>query len=275
MMEVFAGKVCVITGAASGIGRALAIELSGCGAHLALSDVNMEGLDETKSLLAGAKGQVSIQKLDVADPEAIAAYGGSVATQLGAADYLFNVAGLTRIGEFTKTPLVSMEAVMDVNYWGVVRMSKAFIDQLISTKGVVINISSLFGLIGYRGQTHYCASKFAVRGFTETLAQEMREYGVGVCSVHPGGVKTNIARNAQVDHISNHGKTESEMHDDFDKVAITSAQKAAKIILVGAAKRKTRIIVGPDAKIASFIQRCFPQSYSKLLDFYSKDKLLN
>jgi len=162
-----------------------------------------------------------------------------------------------------------------VNFWGVVRLSKAYLDQLIQTKGVIVNISSLFGLIGYRGQTHYCASKFAVRGFTETLALEMAEHGVGVCSVHPGGVKTNIARNAEVDHMANSGKTRAQMDDDFDKMAITSAQKAALIIMKGAAKRKRRIIVGPDAKIASFIQRCFPQSYSKALDFYSKDKLLN
>ena len=274
-MDIFTGKICVITGAASGIGRALAIELSHYGAHLALSDVDIDGLEETKSLLVSASDNVNIQKLDVANGESITAYADHIAGKLGAVDYLFNVAGLTRVGEFTNTPLSSMQAVMDVNYWGVVSMSKAFIDQLIATKGVVINISSLFGLIGYRGQTHYCASKFAVRGFTETLALEMAPYGVGVCSVHPGGVQTNIARNAQVDHLANTGKTVDEMHEDFDKMAITSAQKAAQIILKGAAKRKKRIIVGPDAKIASFIQRCFPQSYSKLIDFYGKDKLLN
>ncbi len=274
-MDKFAGKICVITGAASGIGRALAVELSQYGAHLALSDINMDGLAETKSWLGSKSGKVMTQKLDIANATAIAAYAQQVEAELGAADYVFNVAGLTRVGTFVKTPLISMEAVMDVNYWGVVRMSKAFIDQLILTQGVLVNISSLFGLIGYSGQTHYCASKFAVRGFTEALALEIKDKGVGVCCVHPGGVKTNIARNAKIDHLANSGKTLDKMHADFDKLAITSSQKAAQIILNGAVARKKRIIVGPDAKIVSLIQRVFPQAYSKVLDFYAKDKLLN
>jgi len=275
MKDIFDGKVCIITGAASGIGRALAIELAGCGAHLALSDVNMGGLDETKTLLGEAAASVTTQKLDVADAQAIIAYADSTAQNIGPADFLFNVAGLTRVGEFAQTPLASMEKIMDVNFWGVVRMSKAYLEQLTQTKGVVVNISSLFGLIGFRGQTHYCASKFAVRGFTETLALEVAELGVGVCSVHPGGVKTNIARNAEVDHMTNSGKSREQMDAEFDKIALTSPQKAAQIIMKGAAARKPRIIVGPDAKIASFIQRCFPQSYTKVLNFYTKDKVLN
>jgi len=275
MKHVFQGKVCIITGAASGIGRALAVELSKFGAHLALCDVNMDGLAETKTMLAKSAGQVVSQKLDVADADAIVTYAEGTGQSLGPADFLFNVAGLTRVGEFAQTPLASMEKIMNVNFWGVVRLSKAYLDQLIQTKGVIVNISSLFGLIGYRGQTHYCASKFAVRGFTETLALEMADLGVGVCSVHPGGVKTNIARNAEVDHMTNSGKTREQMDDEFDKLAITSPEKAALIIMKGAATRKRRIIVGPDAKIASFVQRCFPQSYSKVLNFYTKDKVLN
>ncbi len=274
-MDIFAGKICVITGAASGIGRALAIELSHYGAHLALSDVDMDRLAQTKDMLGKPTGRIVTQKLDVADAQAIIAYTQDTLQSIGPADFLFNVAGISRIGDFAHTPLSSMEKIMDVNFWGVVRLTKAYLDQLTQTKGVVINISSVFGLIAFHGQVHYCASKFAVRGFTETLALEMAPYGVGVCSVHPGGVKTNIARNAEVDHMSNSGKSREELDADFDKAAITSVQKAALIILKGAAKRKTRIIVGPDAKIASFVQRCFPQSYSKVLSFYTKDKVLN
>ena len=275
MKDVFNGKVCIVTGAASGIGRALAIELAAMGAHLALSDVDMDGLAQTKEMLGKTTGRIVTQKLDVADAQAIIAYTQDTADNIGPADFLFNVAGITRVGNFAHTPLSSMEKIMDVNFWGVVRLTKAYLEQLIQTKGVIINISSIFGIIGFHGQVHYCASKFAVRGFTETLALELADQGVGVCSVHPGGVKTNIARNAQVDHMNNSGKSRAELDADFDKAAITSVEKAAQIILKGAASRKKRIIVGPDAKIASFVQRCFPQSYSKVLNFYTKDKILN
>lgn len=272
MSGAFQNKVCVITGAASGIGRALSLALAEQGAVLALSDVNAEGLAQTQTMLGGAKLVTDI--LDVADKDAIAAYPARVAESLGPADYVFNVAGLTRIGNFVDTPLESMEKIMDVNYWGVVRMSKAFIDQLLATKGTLVNISSLFGFIAYAGQTHYCASKFAVRGFTETLALELADSGVSVCCVHPGGVKTDIARNAEVDHMSNDGPTREEMDKDFDKMAITSVEKAADIILRGAARGQKRIVVGADAKVASFLQRMMPVKYQTLLGLYAKDNAL-
>lgn len=272
-MSGFQDKVCVITGAASGIGRALTLELAEAGAVLALSDVNEEGLSETAQL-AGLEGsnRVLIDRLDVADAAQIAAYPAKVAAALGGADYLFNVAGLTRVGSFMNTPLDSMEKVMDVNFWGVVRMSKAFIDQLIERKGTLVNISSVFGLIGYPGQTHYCASKFAVRGFTETLAHEFDGTDIGICSVHPGGVATNIARNATVDKMPDTGKSREEMDAEFDELAITTPQKAAQIIMKGALKRKRRIIIGADAKVASFIQRLFPVQYMKILNKYTGDR---
>lgn len=273
--DTFKGKVCIVTGAASGIGRALSLELAQMGAHLAISDVNMDGLSETQGLLSDKVGTVLADKLNVADAKMITAYAGHVEKALGPADFLFNVAGLSRVGEFRHTPMESIEKVMDVNLYGVVRMTKAFIDQLILTKGVVVNISSIFGIIGYKGQTHYCASKFAVRGFSETLKLEMDDYGVGVCSVHPGGVATNVARNAEVDHLPNDGRTREEMTAEFDKMAITSPQKAAQIILNGAEKRQLRIIVGSDAKFVSLVQRVFPQSYSKVLNIFIKDKALS
>lgn len=272
MSAQFKDKVCVITGAGSGIGRALALELAGRGAKLALSDINPEGLAQTQQRLGAAA--VITDVLDVADKAAIAAYPARVAADLGNADYVFNVAGLTRMGNFVDTPLESMELIMDVNYWGVVRMSKAFIDQLLSTQGTLVNISSLFGFIAYSGQAHYCASKFAVRGFTETLALELEGTGVDVCCVHPGGVKTDIARNAKVDHMPNDGPTRKELDDGFDKLAITTAEKAADIILRGAARGQRRIVVGPDAKLASFLQRMMPNKYQKILGLYAKDNAL-
>ncbi|MBL4620635.1 MAG: SDR family NAD(P)-dependent oxidoreductase [Marinicaulis sp.] len=266
MTDTFNNKLCVITGAGSGIGRALALDLATRGAALALSDINQDGLDETRKLIGDPpSNRIRFDRLDVTDADAIKTYGETIRESLGNADYVFNVAGLTRVGTFEETSLDSFEKVMEVNFWGVVRMTKAFLPQLIATKGGLINISSLFGLIGFPGQTHYCASKFAVRGFSETLAQELAGQGVCVTSVHPGGVATNIVNNAEVDAFPTQETTRADINATFDKAAITSARRAAKIILEGAAKKKRRVIVGRDAKIMSFIQRLLPQSYAKIL----------
>jgi NAD(P)-dependent dehydrogenase (short-subunit alcohol dehydrogenase family) len=262
----FNGKVCVVTGAGSGIGRALAVDLAGQGALLAISDINADGLDETARLIGeAAANRVRTDVLDVADAAAIEPYAAAVGESFGPADYVFNVAGLTRIGNFRDTPLASVEKIMDVNFWGVVRMTKAFLPQLIETKGGVVNISSIFGMIGVPGQTPYCASKFAVRGFNESLAAELAEEGVAVTSVHPGGVDTAIARNAQLDAIPAGYKSKDELVDRFSTLAITSPEKAAEIILDGAARRARRVMVGRDARFMSFLQRLFPASYSKFL----------
>jgi len=264
--DTFNNKLCVITGAGSGIGRALALDLATRGAALALSDINQVGLDETRQLIGNPpSNRIRFDHLDVADADAIITYGETVRESLGNADYVFNVAGLTRVGTFEETSLDNFEKVMDVNFWGVVRMTKAFLPQLIATKGGLINISSLFGLIGFPGQTHYCASKFAVRGFSETLSQELAGQGVCVTSVHPGGVATNIVNSAEVDAFPTQATTRADINATFDKAAITSARRAAKIILEGAEKKKRRVIVGRDAKIMSFIQRLFPQGYAKIL----------
>ena len=272
-MRIYKDKICVVTGAASGIGRALAISLAESGAQLALSDINAEGLAETVEMVGGSN-RVMNDVFDMADAKAIADYATKVETTLGASDYVFNVAGLTRVGNFVDTPLDSMEKVMDVNYWGVVRMTKAFMGQILAKTGTIVNISSVFGFIGYAGQTHYCASKFAVRGFTETLAQELRGTGVGVCSVHPGGIATNIARNAVADKLPDNGSSREEMDTAFDKMAITSPQKAAQVILRGAAKKKRRILIGGDARFISIVSRLFPVGYSKIIEKYSGENII-
>jgi len=272
-MNIYKDKICVITGAASGIGRALALSLAESGAQLALSDINAEGLTETVNMVGGSN-RVMSDVFDMADALAIAEYSEKVESTLGKADYVFNVAGLTRVGNFVDTPLESMEKVMNVNYWGVVRMTKAFMDQLLAKKGTLVNISSVFGLIGYGGQTHYCASKFAVRGFTETLAQELKGTGVGVCCVHPGGVATNVSRNAEVDKMPFADATREELDANFDKMAITSPEKAAQVILKGAAKKRRRILIGGDARFISIISRLFPVKYTKLLEKYQGENVI-
>jgi short-subunit dehydrogenase len=260
----FKGKVCVVTGAASGIGRAVAESLAASGATLALSDINEEGLNETVEMIGGANRH-KVDVLDMADADGIAAYAPAVEAALGPADYVFNIAGLTRVGDFRNTSADSYEKVMDVNFYGVVRMSKAFLEQLIQTKGGLVNISSIFGIVGWPGQAHYCASKFGVRGFSESLSMEMVEHGVTVSCVHPGGVKTNVARNAAVDHLDRPGVTKKMMDDNFDKNTPTTPERAAEIILEGTAKGKQRIIVGPDAKFVQFWNRLFPTRYRKLV----------
>lgn len=272
MSDPFEGKVCIVTGAGSGIGRALARSLAARGARLAISDIDPDGLAETERLIDG-KGSSRLRAdiLDVGDAEAIERYAPLVRESLGAADYVFNVAGLSRIGAFKDTPLSSIEKVMNVNYWGVVRMSKAFLPQLLETKGGLVNISSIYGVIGVPTQSHYCSSKFAVRGFTETLATELLEDGVRVTCVHPGGVATNIARNATIDALPPTASSAEEITANFDKIAITSAEDAAETILKGAAKGKRRVMVGRDARLISFIQRLFPARYMKIILFLRGD----
>lgn len=264
--DTYHGKICVITGAASGIGRALALRLGAAGAMLALSDFDDDGLAETVQLLGATNSNsVLVDYLDVSDADAIAAYAPHVKASLGDADYVFNVAGLTRLGNFDETPLDSMEKIMDVNYWGVVRMCKAFLPHVKTTKGGLVNIASIFSIIGYPGQTHYCASKFAVRGFSETLAQELADEGVQVSVVCPGGVATNITRNAKVDALPEGVENRADVDTNFDKAAITSSENAAQIILDGTAQGKLQILVGKDAKRVSLIQRLFPQRYVKIM----------
>lgn len=264
MNHSFHGKVCVVTGAGSGIGRAIALRLANEGALLAICDIDQAGLQQTAGLASDhSPNRIRSDVFDIADKDAIVSYAKAVKESFGPADYLFNVAGLTRVGHFRDTPLESVEKVMDVNFWGVVRMTKAFLPQLFETKGGIINISSIFGMIGVPGQAHYCASKFAVRGFNESIAAELEEAGVAVTSVHPGGVSTNIARNATLDALPPEFDSRDALIDQFNKFAITSPDKAADIILKGAARRARRVMVGRDARIMSFVQRLFPTSYMR------------
>lgn len=271
--KTFDGKICVVSGAASGIGRALCLRLAQAGATLALCDIDKDGMYETAHLIQNQNGKtgqaaqnnIMIDEIDMAQARAIADYAPRVEKQLGAADYVFNVAGLSRIGTFEETPLPAMETVMDVNFWGVVHMSKAFLPQIKANQGGLINISSVFGLVGVAGQSHYCASKFAVRGFTESLSAELAPLGVRVTSVHPGGVATNIVRNAKIDHLPEHIKSQEDLITNFETMAGTSAPDAADIILVGTVKGKRRILIGRDARMLDRIQRLFPTRYGNVL----------
>ncbi len=265
-MRTFDGKVAVITGAGSGIGRALALHLAARGAVLALSDKDEVGLLETaERCTARHAREVHAEKLDVSDRAAIADYASSVAGDLGRVNVVFNNAGIALHGDFEETPYDEFERVMDVNFWGVVNSTKEFLPHLIASgDGHLVNISSLFGLMGMPGQTAYNASKFGVRGFTEALRTEMliARHPVQVSCVHPGGIKTAIARNARTT-ASHDQQTVAQFFDR--KLAKTTAEKAAGIIVDGVLKNKPRIVVGADAKFLDGYVRLVGPRYQSMV----------
>ena len=246
-MKTLADKVVVITGAGSGIGRALALNLAQRGSLLALSDVDEAGLAETVDLVKGAGArEVRSDRLDVADRAAFAAYAGSVAEQFGRVNVVINNAGVALAGEFADLTYEDMDWIVGINFWGVVHGTKEFLPHLIASgDGHVVNLSSLFGLISVPGQSAYNATKYAVRGLTEALREEMLMNGhpVGVTAVHPGGIKTAIARNARVSRQEDKEATAQL----FEKIARMSPERAAEIIVKGILGNKARVLVGLDA----------------------------
>ena len=263
-MEGFAGKVAAVTGAGSGIGQALAIELARSGASVAISDVNTEGLAATEERLKAIGAPVKTDRLDVTEREAFELYADAVKQHFGKINQVYNNAGIAFAGDIEVSQFKDIEKVMDVDFWGVVNGTKVFLPHLIeSGDGHVINVSSVFGLFSAPGQAAYNAAKFAVRGFTEALRQEMAVAGhpVNVTTVHPGGIKTNIARNM----TTVEGLDKDELAQTFDKkLASTTPEKAARIILDGVRKNRARVLVGPDAKALDLIVRATGSGYQRL-----------
>jgi short-subunit dehydrogenase len=270
-MKNFSGKVAAITGAASGIGRALALELAKQGCNLALSDVDADGLAATVKNLMAYGVKVTSQKVNVADPEAMSAWAKQVVKDHGAVHMIFNNAGVALGGSVADTDYKDYQWIMDINMWGVVYGTKAFLPFLKQAgNGHIINVSSIFGLFSQPTQSGYNMSKFAVRGFTESLRQELdlERCGVSASSVHPGGIKTNIARNARMlksfENLS--GNTSGERaKQKFESLFMTTPETAAKTILKGVKNNKRRILIGPDAKVLDLMQRFFPSGYQKVL----------
>ena len=264
-MSTFEGKVAVVTGAGSGIGRALALDLAKRGARLALSDVDTVGLADTVRQAKALGAEVRSDRIDVAEREEMLEYADSVVATFGTVHQVYNNAGIGYNGNVEKSKFKDIERIIDVDFWGVVNGTKAFLPHLIASgDGHVVNISSLFGLIAVPGQSAYNAAKFAVRGFTESLRQEMliAKHPVEVTCVHPGGIKTAVARNATVAE----DEDAPTFADFFDKrLALHSPEMAAKSILDGVRKGKARVIIGWEAKALDVLARVIGSSYQRVV----------
>ncbi|MET9485664.1 SDR family oxidoreductase [Nocardia sp. NPDC006630] len=260
----FKDKVCVITGAGSGIGRALAENLGRRGAKLALSDIDTEGLAETVKRCEKFGVEIKSDRLNVAERESVLLYADAVKKHFGKVNQIYNNAGIAHHGDVIKTDFKDIDRIMDVDFYGVVNGTKAFLPYLIeSGSGHVVNISSLFGLIAVPGQSAYNAAKFAVRGFTEALRQEMLISGdpVKVTCVHPGGIKTAVARNSTVAE----GLDQKNLAALFDKqLALHTPEMAAQTITEGVARGHGRVLIGWEAKLLDLFVRSTGSYYQRI-----------
>ncbi|HKY14306.1 MAG TPA: SDR family oxidoreductase [Microthrixaceae bacterium] len=259
-MKDFTGKVAAITGAASGIGRALALELAAAGCHLALSDIDEAGLAETVVMCEGRGVKITSERVDVSDKNAMVAWAESVVADHGKVNLVFNNAGVALGYTVEAMSYEDFEWLMGINFWGVVHGTKAFLPHLkASADGHIVNVSSVFGLISVPTQSAYNSAKFAVRGFTDALRIELKSERSTVSSttVHPGGVKTNIARNARFDpDVAGAGlKDGDDPAAAFDRIARSTPTQAAQEILRAVQRDRRRVVVGADGKLIDLISR--------------------
>ncbi|MGH8994651.1 MAG: SDR family NAD(P)-dependent oxidoreductase [Acidimicrobiales bacterium] len=257
-MREFNGRVAAITGAGSGIGRALALALAGRGCHLALCDIDEPRLEETSQRCRAYGVTVSAHAVDVAEESAVMAWATDAVAEHGAVHLLVNNAGVALIATVEEAKVEDLRWLMGINYWGVVHGTKAFLPHLkASGDGHIVNLSSVFGLVSVPTQSAYNSAKFAVRGFSDALRMELEIAGapVSVTTVHPGGVKTNIARSARA-YDGGHAMSGGVMEDKtFERLAITTPHRAARRILTAVEKDRRRVLVGPDAAVIDVISR--------------------
>ncbi|MDE2433142.1 MAG: SDR family NAD(P)-dependent oxidoreductase [Burkholderiales bacterium] len=279
-MKDFKNKVAAITGAASGMGRTLALNLASRGCHLALSDVNAKGLAETAQMAGKLGVKVTTAAVNVASREEVYAWADQVVRDHGKVNLIFNNAGVALGATIEVVKPEDFEWIMDINFWGVVWGTKAFLPHLKAAgEGHIVNTSSLFGLLAVPTQGTYNASKFAVRGFTEALRQEldMENCGVSATCVHPGGIRTNIAMAARIDPAmaAKTGMDAEAARKRFDKLLnTTSADSAAKQILRAVEGNKRRVLVGPDAKFLDKVVRLGGSWYQPLTTMFARKGMM-
>ena len=267
-MRELAGRVAAVTGAASGIGRALALALAREGARLAISDVDEAGLAATERAVAAAGARVAAARVDVAEREAVHAWADAVAREFGAVHLIANNAGVALRATLSEATYEELEWVWRIDFWGVVHGTKAFLPHLRRAgEGHVVNVSSVFGLVAVPGQGAYNAAKFAVRGFTECLRQELELEGapIGVTCVHPGGVRTRIVELARVGERATTALSPEQAAAEFARFARTSPEAAAEAILRGVRRNARRVLIGADARRIDRMQRWLPARYQALV----------
>ena len=273
-MTAINGSAAAVTGAASGIGRALALELAARGCDLALADRDEAGLQAVAAEIAKAatirsqQRKVTVHRVDVGEPAEIADFAQAAISAHPGLNIVVNNAGVALLGQFTEIDQAQFDWLMNINFWGVVHSTRAFLPHL-SRQGAahIVNLSSIFGIIAPPGQTAYAAAKFAVRGFSESLRHELQTANspVHLTVVHPGGVATNIARNSRTGTGVTDNAQRAEAIERFDKVAKTTPQAAALRIIQGIEKNKPRILIGHDARMIDILQRLRPGTYWKVL----------
>lgn len=265
-MKIQPGNVAVITGAGSGIGRALALNLASKGCTLALADINAKELEETAGMISTT---YSTHIVDVANNDAVQDFATAVIEQHGKVDILINNAGVALGGTVEQVSVEQITWLFNINFWGTVYGVKAFLPVLKQQpEAHIVNLSSVFGLFAVPGQAAYCASKFAVRGFTETLRQELARTSIKVSCVHPGGIKTNIARNARFDAMTEKERERGRAY--FERVLTMPPERAADIIVRGIERNAPRILIGREAYIMDITQRLSPTRYSSIIKLFTR-----
>jgi NAD(P)-dependent dehydrogenase (short-subunit alcohol dehydrogenase family) len=267
-MKAFLGKVAVVTGAGSGIGRALAQQLASKGARLALSDINAAGLAETmQSLPSGAEARG--YPLDVSNCQAVFAHADDVKRDFGTAHYVFNNAGATVVGTVDHLSIEEIEWQLGINLWGVIYGTKAFLPMMLAQReGCIVNISSVFGLVGFPLQSAYNISKFGVRGLTECLWSELDGTGVRAVCVHPGGIRTNIEKAGR--RCAASGAEEAAFDGMAEMMLLTPPEHCAADIVSGVERGKKRVITGNKSSSLYWLSRLFPNSYPAILKMIVK-----
>jgi short-subunit dehydrogenase len=268
-MTAIRGSAAAVTGAASGIGRALALELAARGCDLALADRDEAGLQAVAVEIAKTQSQkVTVHRVDVSAPKEIEAFAEAATAAHPGLNILVNNAGVALLGQFNEIDQAQMDWLMNINFWGVVHATRAFLPQLARQREAhIVNLSSLFGLIAPPGQTAYAAAKFAVRGFSESLRHELQMAAspVKLSVVHPGGVSTNIVRNSRAGSGVTDNARRAEMIERFDTIAKTTPAAAALKIIAGIERNAPRILIGNDARMMDLLQRLRPGTYWSVL----------